>query len=91
MISPDTPKLRRTKLYILTELARLGFCNVDLLFMDRNDIVLQYEAVRQNILVYQAPGFDRGSTFSKIIRQYFDFYPYLTAQQDEYKKRILGG
>lgn len=90
-IYPDTLKLREKKLAILTELARLGFCNVDLVFMDSNDIVLQYEAVRQNIVVYQAPGFERGSTYSKIIRQYLDFYPYLTEQRNAYKKRILSG
>ena len=56
---PDSSQLREKKLDMLTELARLGFCNVDLVFMDKNDIVLQYEAVRQNIVVYQAPGFDR--------------------------------
>ena len=88
---PDSPKLREKKLDILTELARLGFCNVDLVFMDKDDIVLQYEAVRQNIVVYQAPGFDRGTIYSKIIRQYLDFYPYLTEQRNAYKKRILGG
>ena len=88
---PDSPKLREKKLDILTELARLGFCNVDLVFMDKDDIVLQYEAVRQNLVVYQAPGFDRGTIYSKIIRQYLDFYPYLTEQRNAYKKRILGG
>ena len=88
---PDSPKLREKKLDILTELARLGFCNVDLVFMDKNDIVLQYEAVRQNIVVYQAPGFDRGATYSKIVRQYLDFYPHLTVQRNAYKKRVLGG
>jgi predicted nucleotidyltransferase len=90
-IYPDTPGLRRQKLAILAELARLGFCNVDLVFMDENDIVLQYEAVRQNIVVYQVPGFDRGATYSKIVRQYLDFYPYLTEQRNAYKKRILSG
>ena len=90
-IYPDTPGLRKQKLAILTELARFGFCNVDLVIMDENDIVLQYEAVRQNILVYQTSGFDRGSTYSKIVRQYLDFYPYLTEQRKAYKKRILGG
>jgi predicted nucleotidyltransferase len=90
-IYPDTPGLRKQKLAILTELARFGFCNVDLVFMDENDIVLQYEAVRQNILVYQRSGFDRGSTYSKIVRQYLDFYPYLTEQRKAYKKRILSG
>ena len=90
-IYPDSPELREKKLDILTELARLGFCNVDLVFMDKNDIVLQYEAVRQNIVVYQAPGFDRGATYSKIVRQYLDFYPHLTVQRNAYKKRVLGG
>ena len=90
-IYPDTPGLRRKKLSILTELARIGFCNVDLVFMDENDIVLQYEAVRQNIVVYQASGFDRGSTYSRIVRRYLDFYPYLTEQRNAYKKRILSG
>jgi predicted nucleotidyltransferase len=90
-IYPDTPELRRQKLAILTELARFGFCNVDLVFMDENDIVLQYEAVRQNIVVYQTPGFDRGSTYSNIVRRYLDFYPYLTEQRNAYKERILGG
>lgn len=90
-IYPDTPGLREKKLSILTELAQLGFCDVDLVFMDKNDIVLQYEAVRQNIIVYRASGFDRGATYSKIVRQYLDFYPYLTEQRNAYKKRILSG
>ena len=87
-VYPDTPGLREKKLSILTELARFGFCDVDLVFMDENDIVLQYEAVRQNIVVYQAAGFDRGSTYSKIVRQYLDFYPYLTEQRNAYKQRV---
>jgi predicted nucleotidyltransferase len=87
-VYPDNPGLREKKLSILTELARLGFCNVDLVFMDENDIVLQYEAVRQNIVVYQTAGFDRGSTYSKIVRQYLDFYPYLTEQRNAYKQRV---
>jgi hypothetical protein len=66
-----------------SELARIGFCNVDLVFMTENDIVLQYEAVRQNIVVYQASGFDRGATYSRIVRQYLDFYPYLTVVRAE--------
>jgi len=90
-VYPDTPGLREKKLSILTELARLGFCDVDLVFMDENDIVLQYEAVRQNIVVYQTAGFDRGSTYSKIVRQYLDFYPYLTEQRNAYKQRVLSG
>ena len=69
-IIPDTKGLREQKLMILADLARVGFSNVDLVFIDSGDIVLQYEAVRQNNVVYQSPSFDRGSTYSKIIRKY---------------------
>jgi len=88
-IVPGTRALRGKKLEILTDLARFGFCEVDLVFLDGNDIVLQYEAIRQNMLVYARPEFDRGSTYSKIVRQYLDFYPYLLIQRQAYKKRIL--
>ena len=90
-IIPGDKSLRNKKLEILADLARLGFCNVDLVFLDGTDIVLQYEAVRQNALVYQKPGFDRGETYSRIVRQYLDFYPYLCVQRKAYKKRILNG
>lgn len=91
MVIPGTNSLRRQKLSILTDLAKHGFCNVDLVFLDPNDIVLQYESVRQNRVVYKAPGFDRGATYSRIVRKYLDFYPYLTVQRKAYKKRILNG
>ena len=90
-IIPGDRNLRNKKLEILADLARLGFCNVDLVFLDGTDIVLQYEAVRQNTLVYQKAGFDRGETYSRIVRQYLDFYPYLCVQRKAYKKRILNG
>jgi predicted nucleotidyltransferase len=83
--------LREQRLDILTDLARNGFCNVDLVFMDAADIVLKYEAIRQNRLVYQTEDFDRGATYSKIVRQYLDFYPYLKVQREAYKRRILLG
>jgi predicted nucleotidyltransferase len=90
-IIPDTKRLREQKLRILADLTREGFNNVDLVFINNGDIVLQYEAVRQNIVIYQTPSFDRGSTYSRIVRQYLDFYPYLTVQRQAYKKRIMDG
>ena len=83
-------KHRAKKLELLTDLARQGFCDVDLIFLDTDDIVLQYEAVRQNRLVYQAEDFDRGATYSRVVRQYLDFLPYLKVQREAYKKRVLG-
>jgi len=88
-ILPDSEKLRGEKLTILADLAREGFCNVDLVFMKENDIVLQYEAIRQNIVVYESANFDRGATYSVIVRKYLDFYHYLKIQREAYKKRIL--
>ncbi len=89
-IVPRHPNLRRKKLDILTDLARAGFDNVDLVFLDTDDIVLKYEAVRQNRLVYQTEDFDPGTMYSKIVRQYLDFLPYLEVQRAAYKRRILG-
>lgn len=90
-IVPRTAKLRENQLQLLTELARQGFCDVDLVFLDTEDIVLKFEAVRQNRPIYTAPEFDHGSYFSLIIRQYFDFEPYLQVQREAYKRRILNG
>ena len=79
------------KLDILTELARHGFDNVDLVILDTNDIVLKYEAVKHNKVIYATEDFDPGAMFSLIVREYLDFLPYLERQRKAYKERILGG
>ena len=76
---------------ILADLARLGFTNVDLVFLDTDDIVLRYEAIKHNRLIYQTEDFARGTLHSKVIRQYLDFQPYLKVQCEAYKRRILSG
>lgn len=88
-IAPRNPSLREKKLDILADLTRHGFNNVDIVFLDIRDIVVRFEAVRQNRLIYCAPDFDAGSFFSLTIRQYFDFLPYLKIQREAYKQRIL--
>ena len=90
-IIPRNKTVRQKKLDILADLARLGFCQVDLSFLDTDDIVLKYEMIRQNRLVYQAEDFDLGATCSKIVRQYLDFLPYLNVQRAAYKRRIQSG
>ncbi len=79
------------KLDILADLARAGFCDVDLVSLDTDDIVLKHEAVRQNWLVYQTDDFDRGEYFSRIVRQFLDFRPHLETQQRAYKQGVLNG
>ncbi|MBI5952601.1 MAG: nucleotidyltransferase domain-containing protein [Chloroflexi bacterium] len=88
-VVPRTPSLREKKLDILADLTRHGFNNVDIVFLDIRDIVVRFEAVRQNRLIYCAQDFDAGSFFSLTIRQYFDFLPYLKVQREAYKQRIL--
>jgi len=87
----DDTSLRGRKLDILTELAGKGFCNVDLVFLPADDIVLQHEAVRLNRIVYQRPDFDGPSVFSFFVRRYLDFLPYLKVQREAYKRRVLNG
>lgn len=83
------------KLDLLTELARAGFDNVDILILDAEqmtrDYVLAYEAVRLNQVIYQTDDFARGTLYSKIVRQFLDFKPYLDVQRAAYKRRILSG
>ncbi|MCP4372096.1 MAG: nucleotidyltransferase domain-containing protein [Deltaproteobacteria bacterium] len=90
-IVPRTPFLPELKIEILAELVRHGFENVDLVFLNTDDIVRKYEAVRQNQIVYQTDDFDRGHYYSLIVRQYLDFMPYLQVQREAYKRRILDG
>lgn len=77
------------KVDILSELAEFGFCQVDLIFLDQADLVLKYEVVRLNKVIYQRPEFDKGGYYSMVLREYFDFYPYLEVQREAYKRRIL--
>lgn len=90
-VVPASPAARARRLEILTDLAREGFCNVDLVFLDTDDIVLKYEAVRLNQVVYQTEDFDPGEMYSRIVRQYLDFLPYLRVQREAYKRSIRNG
>ena len=85
---PRDGGIRDSRLRLLTDLARSGFCDVDLVFLDTDDIVLAYEAVRLNRVVYQTADFDRGDTYSRIVRRYLDFEPYLRVQREALKRRL---
>ena len=90
-ILPRTSELRASTLDILADLAQVGFCNVDLVFLDTDDIVLKFEVVKRNRVIYASMDFDHGGYYSKIIRQYLDFLPYLEVQREAYKRSILSG
>jgi len=90
-VVPRTGSCRERRLEMLAELTRAGFDRVDMVFLDTDDLVLKYEAVRQNRVVYQAEDFDRGAMYSRVVRMYLDFLPYLEVQRKAYKRRILRG
>ena len=39
----------------------------------------------------EAEDFDRGAMYSRVVRQYLDFIPYLGVQREAYKRRLLRG
>lgn len=82
---------RGRKLDILADLARDGLENIDLTFLDHNNMVLQHEAVRLNQIVFRRPEFDHGSFYSRVVRMYFDIMPHLAIQRQALKERILHG
>jgi predicted nucleotidyltransferase len=88
-ILPEKPSLRSKKLAILADLTREGFSDVDLVFLDTNDVVIKFESVRQNRLIYCSKDFEANAFFSLVVRQYFDFAPYLKIQREAYKRRVL--
>lgn len=89
-VIPTDMSVREEKLDILAKLADRGYCNVDLVFIDENDLVLAYEAVRQNKLIYATDDFDRGTIYSNIVRKYLDFEFFLRSQRAVYKRENSG-
>lgn len=76
------------KLDILMALAEEGFDRVDLVSLDTDDVVLRFEAVRPNCLAYARQGFDHGAYYSRVVREYFDFMPFLQRQREAMRRRL---
>jgi predicted nucleotidyltransferase len=62
---------------------------VDLVVLNDAPLVLQFEAVRPNVVLYAADDFDPGAFSSKVLRMYWDFRPHLRRQRKAYKRRLL--
>ena len=84
-------ELARLKLDILQALADEGFERVDLVLLEQADPFTRFEAVRPNCLVYADKDFDRGGLYSRVVREYFDWEPYLKIQREAVKRRWLDG
>jgi len=78
--------IKDRQLDIFTELARHGFCHVDLVFLDIPDIFMRYEVVRHHHVLYERENFNATSFYSLTMRQYEDFYPYLKVQREAFKR-----
>ncbi len=89
-IVPRDATARKQELEIMADLVRKVYDRIDLAFLDTKDVVLRFEAIRQNRLVYKAPDFDPGEYTSRIAREYWDFLPYLAVQRKAFKQRVLG-
>lgn len=79
------------KLHLYTDLIRVGVENADIVFFNDADLVLQFEIIRHNQLIYRTEDFNHGELFSITIRKYFDIEPYLRRQRKAIKERILNG
>jgi uncharacterized protein len=88
-IVPRDSSAREQLLEIMADLVHYVYDRVDLVFLDSKDVVLRFEAVRHNRLVYKTPDFDPGAYTSRIAREYWDFLPYLAVQRQAMKQRIL--
>ena len=79
------------RLDILADFVAEGLDRIDLVLLDGAALTLQFEAVSPNCLAYARDDFDVGSFFSRTIREYFDFEPYLRIQREAIKERLLNG
>jgi predicted nucleotidyltransferase len=83
--------IEQKKVDIYTDLVKQGYEDTDIVFFNSVDLVLQFEIIHQNKLIYKKDSFNHGELFSITIRKYFDFKPYLDVQRKKMKERILNG
>ncbi len=79
------------KLNILTKLTENNFDNVDLVILNNAPPLTQFEVVKHNNLIYQQENFDVPGFYSKVVRTFLDFKPYLEVQRSYLKERVLNG
>lgn len=61
---------------------------IDLVVLNGAPLVLQFEAVRPNVLLYARDDFHHGRFFSKVARMYWDFEPHFRRQRKALKERL---
>ena len=78
------------RLELLILLAGAGHDHVDLVLLDTAVLVVRFEVIRHNKLLWAAPDFDRGSFVSRVTREYLDFEPVLQRQREALRRRMEG-
>lgn len=82
---------KNIKVEILKDLAYKEFCNVDLIILNEMSLVVRFEVVKHNKLIYKRKDFDHPYYFSNTIRRGLDFQPFIEVQRKYYKERLLNG
>lgn len=82
---------RLPKLDILAAFAKAGLEHVDLVDLGQCDPIVRFEAVSPNVLLYARSQFDRGSYYSRTVREYFDLQPLLKVQRQALRRRLANG
>lgn len=88
-IVASNSSLEKRKPELYADMVRQGLDRVDIVFFNSADLVLQFEIIHHNQLIYCKKSFKHAELFSKTIRKYFDIEPYLVRQQKAYKRRVL--
>lgn len=82
---------KNIKLSILADLAKNNLCNVDLVLLNEAPLMLKFEIVKHNNIIYKRQDFDSAGYFSIIVRKYLDFEPFIEVQRAYSKERLLNG
>ena len=65
-----------------------GRDRIDLVVLNDASLVVQFEAVRPNLLLYARDDFHHGRFCSKVARMYWDFEPHFRRQRKALKERL---
>ena len=91
LLSDDFKDITKFKLDILGNLTAKQFDNIDVIILNNSSLLMQFEAVKHNNIIYKQDCFDSCEFFSIIVRKFFDFRRLLEVQRSYLKKRILDG
>lgn len=82
---------RDIKLSILADLAEVGLCNIDLVLLNEAPLMMKFEIVKYNNILFKRQDFNAAEYFSITVREYLDFKPFIEVQRRYFKERLLNG